>query len=283
MTAIDSALVRRSIERSADPLTGRAALSRLLDAHPGLSAELRPMRVTVVAVAVASRSLLAVLERDERALDMLRDEQLRATVTARELATQANAALAAADPPAALRRWKHRQIVRIAGRDLLAIADLRAVGADLAAVAQAALETALAVAAPTVPMAVIGMGKLGGIELNYASDVDVVFVHEGDTAAAGTRGARAVRVMTEPSAGGIVFRTDADCGRWRAGRVRSVVRSTPTRPTGSGGPKRGSCKRLSRRGRSRATPRSAPRSSRGPSPTCGPMSSTRPRCTRCAR
>jgi glutamate-ammonia-ligase adenylyltransferase len=213
MTAIDSALVRRSIERSADPLTGRAALSRLLDAHPGLSAELaddEALLDAVVAVAVASRSLLAVLERDEGALDMLRDEQLRATVTAPELAAQTKAVLAAADPPAALRRWKHRQIVRIAGRDLLGIADLRAVGADLAAVAQAALDTALAIAAPTVPMAVIGMGKLGGIELNYASDVDVVFVHEGDTAAAEQAARALLRVMTEPSADGIVFRTDAD-------------------------------------------------------------------------
>jgi len=213
MTVIDSALVRRSIERSADPLTGRAALSRLLDAHPGLSAELaadEALLDAVVAVTVASRSLLAVLERDDGALDMLRDEQLRATVTAPELVAQTTAVLASADPPAALRRWKHRQIVRIAGRDLLAIADLRAVGADLAAVAQAALDAALAIAAPTVPMAVIGMGKLGGIELNYASDVDVVFVHEGDAAAAEHAARALLRVMTEPSADGIVFRTDAD-------------------------------------------------------------------------
>ena len=59
-------------------------------------------------------------------------------------------------------------------------------------------------------MAVIGMGKLGGAELNYASDVDVMFVHDGDSAEA-ERAARALlRVMTEPTADGIVFRTDAD-------------------------------------------------------------------------
>ncbi len=32
------------------------------------------------------------------------------------------------------------------------------------------------------PLAVIGMGKLGGAELNYASDIDVMFVGEGDPA-----------------------------------------------------------------------------------------------------
>ncbi len=54
------------------------------------------------------------------------------------------------------------------------------------------------------------MGKLGGRELNYASDVDVLFVHEGDGAVA-ERAARAVlTTMSEPTADGIVFRTDAD-------------------------------------------------------------------------
>src|SRR5207247_4086937 len=95
-------------------------------------------------------------------------------------------------------------------RDLLGTADLRTVGADLAAVAQACLEAALLIAAPAVPMAVIGMGKLGGTELNYASDVDVVFVHDGDTAEAERAARVLLRTMTEPSADGIVFRTDAD-------------------------------------------------------------------------
>ena len=53
------------------------------------------------------------------------------------------------------------------------------------------LAAALAIADPAVPMAVIGMGKLGGSELNYASDVDVVFVHDGDQRRRRARGARA--------------------------------------------------------------------------------------------
>ena len=38
--------------------------------------------------------------------------------------------------------------------------------------------------APPFPFAVIGMGKLGGAELSYASDLDVLFVHDGRPAAA---------------------------------------------------------------------------------------------------
>jgi glutamate-ammonia-ligase adenylyltransferase len=213
VTLIDSAPVRRALERSADPVTGHAALTRLLEAHPSLDDELAsdPQFLdAIIAVTVASHSLLAVLERDDEAGSMLHDASLRNPPTGEDLIVQANALLAHDDPPAALRRWKHRQIVRIAGRDLLGIADLYAVGAELAAVAQACLGTALAIAAPEVPMAVIGMGKLGGVELNYASDVDVMFVHEGESAEA-ERAARALlRVMTEPTAEGIVFRTDAD-------------------------------------------------------------------------
>src|SRR5262249_7983402 len=63
---------------------------------------------------------------------------------------------------------------------------------------------------PDAPLAVIGMGKLGGRELNYASDVDVLFVHDGDGAVA-ERAARALlTTMSAPTADGIVFRTDAD-------------------------------------------------------------------------
>ncbi|WP_460447264.1 bifunctional [glutamine synthetase] adenylyltransferase/[glutamine synthetase]-adenylyl-L-tyrosine phosphorylase, partial [Angustibacter aerolatus] len=76
------------------------------------------------------------------------------------------------------------------GRDLSCphpTALLPSVGRELAELADAALEAALAVAraelpddAPPCRLAVIAMGKCGGRELNYVSDVDVVFVAEPD-------------------------------------------------------------------------------------------------------
>jgi glutamate-ammonia-ligase adenylyltransferase len=213
MTVLDAAPVRRALGSSADPLTGRAALARLVEAHPALADELATstqLASALVAVSVASHSLFAVLERDEGAIAMLGDAVLRAPVTLDGCVAEAGALLAHDDPQGALRRWKHRQMVHIAGRDLLGVADLRTVGTELAVVAQACLGVALSIAAPEVPMAVVGVGKLGGSELNYASDVDVLFVHDGESSEA-ERSARAVlRVMTEPSADGIVFRTDAD-------------------------------------------------------------------------
>ena len=117
------------------------------------------------------------------------------------------------DPLRALRRWKRREFLRIAARDLLGIAGLPVVARELAALAEVCLARALDVAAPQVPFVVVGMGKLGGRELNYASDVDVLFVHDGRHRRRRGRGrvARAVMtVMTEPTPDGIVFRTDAD-------------------------------------------------------------------------
>ncbi len=54
------------------------------------------------------------------------------------------------------------------------------------------------------------MGKLGGCELNYASDVDVLFVHDGDSENAEHVARSLLNIMTTPSEDGIVFRTDAD-------------------------------------------------------------------------
>ena len=88
----------------------------------------------------------------------------------------------------AMRRAYQRRLLRIAATDLCCqepISQLPAVGAALADLAAAALEAALAIARADlddhgagVRLAVIGMGKCGGRELNYVSDVDVVYVAE---------------------------------------------------------------------------------------------------------
>ena len=59
------------------------------------------------------------------------------------------------------------------------------VGTDLTALAEATLEATLAVIEPQLPFAVIGMGRFGGGEMSYASDLDVLFVYEGKKASDG--------------------------------------------------------------------------------------------------
>ncbi|HEX6420573.1 MAG TPA: bifunctional [glutamine synthetase] adenylyltransferase/[glutamine synthetase]-adenylyl-L-tyrosine phosphorylase [Acidimicrobiales bacterium] len=77
----------------------------------------------------------------------------------------------------ALRRWRHRHLMGVAARDVFEVADVATVGADLAALAEACVETALAQLDPQVPFAVVALGRFAGGELSYASDLDVLFVH----------------------------------------------------------------------------------------------------------
>jgi glutamate-ammonia-ligase adenylyltransferase len=57
------------------------------------------------------------------------------------------------------------------------------VGRDLTALAEATLEVALADLRPALPFAVVAVGRFGGAELAYGSDLDVLFVYDGDGAA----------------------------------------------------------------------------------------------------
>ena len=88
----------------------------------------------------------------------------------------------------ALKRFKRREMLRIAGRDFLEKDTLRSSTEQLSNLADVVTEGALTVlhdkaaASPDGPLpgafVVIGMGKLGGRELNYSSDVDLVYVYE---------------------------------------------------------------------------------------------------------
>jgi glutamate-ammonia-ligase adenylyltransferase len=69
-----------------------------------------------------------------------------------------------------------RVVGRYGGRELKP----RETGEALAQVADRVAREALDAAAPKLPFAVIGMGKLGARELQFASDLDVVFVYEGE-------------------------------------------------------------------------------------------------------
>jgi len=112
-------------------------------------------------------------------------------------------------PEAGLRRFRRRALYRVAARDLEG-APLDEVLAEVTATAEACLEAAAAQAGGG--LAVVALGKLGGAELNYASDVDVVFVHvdqggDAQTEAA-RRAGRLVALLAEPTADGLALRVD---------------------------------------------------------------------------
>jgi glutamate-ammonia-ligase adenylyltransferase len=92
----------------------------------------------------------------------------------------------------ALRRTRSVEMARIAWRDLAGVADLDATLADVSLLAECLIDAALRYAAASLeprlgrprnadgdelPLLVLGMGKLGGVELNFSSDVDLVFLY----------------------------------------------------------------------------------------------------------
>ena len=198
------------VERSSDPERTRHALLRLLEVRPDLAADLdvpTPRAVALVAVLSASRSLGRLLLLDRSALD--------------ELDPEAGPVPAPTSGVDELVSWKRRELLRIAGRDLVGLASLEDTTAALASMASAVLTQTHQLASAGLSdddrLAVIGMGKLGGAELNYASDVDVVLVGEGDP----ERLARAARSLLDLA--GRAFRVDA--GLRPEGRDGPLLRS----------------------------------------------------------
>ena len=156
------------------------------------------------------------------------------------------AAAAITDEPAlwrALRRLRERVMLRVIARDLGGLAGLDEVIATMTALAEVAIAFAAdhlerqLVAQYGVPLGgdrktpqklhVIGMGKLGGRELNVSSDIDLVFVYpeEGETGGAHALSnheffirlaRRLIAALNEITADGYVFRVDARLRPWGA-------------------------------------------------------------------
>jgi [glutamine synthetase] adenylyltransferase / [glutamine synthetase]-adenylyl-L-tyrosine phosphorylase len=208
-----------AVARGPDPDGALGRLGALLGAQAGLAAEaLTDLRLGRALVALCGAS--PALSRPG-AFDL---EALRQAVAG---APPGPFALPGQDRDAALaaiRRRVTRRLVAIAAADLTGRLDMPGVGAALSEVADEAAAAALEAitAAPPaderpLPFTVIAMGKWGGRELNYASDIDILFVYgeppgqDPDRAAA-----RAQRLATDfldclgrRTADGLAYRVDA--------------------------------------------------------------------------
>lgn len=120
-----------------------------------------------------------------------------------------------------LRRFKRRGMMRIAIADVAGGAGADDVGAALTDLAEACLEAALNDA--PLPFAVIAMGKLGGRELQYSSDLDVMFIYEGDPKAGESVAEELMRSIGEVTPEGQAFKIDA--GLRPEGKSGSLARS----------------------------------------------------------
>jgi len=152
----------------------------------------------------SSRALVEAIERNPELIATLGDDRTLAPTPRDLLVAEAGERLQRSEEEAwrqvQLVRMRQDQQVRIAARDLLDIDDVVATGQELTALHEALLEAALGVVGPEMQFAVIGMGRLGGAEMSYASDLDVLLVYDGVGAEAGEDGAESlVHFMRGPS------------------------------------------------------------------------------------
>jgi [glutamine synthetase] adenylyltransferase / [glutamine synthetase]-adenylyl-L-tyrosine phosphorylase len=140
-----------------------------------------------------------------------------------------------ADVMDALRRFRRRHMVRIAWRDLAGWADLDETLRDLSALADACIGFAYsymyealiarygvprgAESGAPQPLMILAMGKLGGGELNFSSDIDLILLYPEDGETDGTRaidnaefflrlGQKIVQLLATPTVEGFVYRVD---------------------------------------------------------------------------
>ncbi|MEV0224227.1 bifunctional [glutamine synthetase] adenylyltransferase/[glutamine synthetase]-adenylyl-L-tyrosine phosphorylase [Streptomyces sp. NPDC050704] len=216
---------------TADPDLALLGLVRLVEAQASRAGQrelldtliaAKPLRDRLLGVLGASAALGDHLARhplDWHALVMYEPQDLHPGIAEFERG------LADAADPVSLRVSYRRCLLSIAARDVCGTTDLAQTAAELADLATATLRAALAIARTAAPedaamcrLAVIAMGKCGGHELNYVSDVDVIFVgeavegaDEGKAVRAATRlASHLMRICSETTVEGSIWPVDAN-------------------------------------------------------------------------
>lgn len=122
----------------------------------------------------------------------------------------------------AIRKFRHVETLKICLRDLNGEVDPFYVGKYLSMVAEAVLEVGLQLAWDIVTktqkgkhkkinMHILGMGKLGGQEMSYNSDLDVIFIYEGaDHEFYSKLGQKVISVLSVPTGEGYAYKIDLD-------------------------------------------------------------------------
>jgi glutamate-ammonia-ligase adenylyltransferase len=188
---------------SPDPDAAVVGLSRYLAARTGRAMFLDYLREDPRALHVltyvlgASPFLSEILIRNPEYFHWLVSQIERSAPDRQDLEEELEAMLANVDDPGealdTLKRWKRRETLRIAARDLLRRETVQTATAQISDLASVVADVALAIVMRQMldaegreqspgTFAVIGMGKLGGRELNYSSDIDLIYVYDLDPA-----------------------------------------------------------------------------------------------------
>jgi glutamate-ammonia-ligase adenylyltransferase len=193
-----------------DPDGALAAIARYVSARSGRAMFLDYLREDPRALHVltyvmgASPQLGEILVRTPEYFHWLVSQVERSAPDRQDYEEELTSALSAVDDPAEalnlLRRWKRRETLRIGTRDLLRLETVQTASAQLSDVATVAVDFALAIVVQRrleaagreqLPgaFAVIATGMLGGRDMSYEPEVDLLYVYEADAANGADAGA----------------------------------------------------------------------------------------------
>ncbi len=230
------------LPRCSEPGMALANLERFVAAQPVPQPVLRKLAESIkttellLQVFSTSQYLSDVLIRDPGLLDWLQagPERPDREALIADLWSTLDGPQTDAQQALTIRRFRSRQTLRIGYNDIVRGLPVEVITLDLSNLADACTEVAtrlarrwaedrfgIAVRADGKParFVVLGLGKLGGTELNYSSDIDLVFLYDEDGDTSGPRvvsnaeffarmGAELVRLLAEHTSQGVAYRVD---------------------------------------------------------------------------
>ena len=245
--------VLAAVAKAADPDVALAGLDQIAARDPGLIRALSAdpaFASRLTAVLGVSRAMADHLARHPEDTALLRGPDAARRPDANAVRAELLRAVAAdpddaepragqtagpgGDPVAALTAAYHRRLLHLAGRDVTGDATVDQVAEELADLADGVLEAALAVARAELPadaapvrFAVVAMGKCGARELNYASDIDVIFVAELPRPGPRAHGQQEDAEPEQDGSGSTESAALKTATKLAAGLIRACERTTP--------------------------------------------------------
>jgi len=206
-----------NLERFARSTTSRLDLFRYLARNP------RAIEILVTLFAGSQFLTEILLRNPEYFKRLIERKHLARLKSTGQLHAEAHTAIApftnVDEQLDALRRFQRWELLRIGACDLLGLFDLLTVTAQLSRLADGLVRACLSVAAvqsSTAPsgFAVIALGKLGGGELNYSSDIDLLFLAASETMTYHRLGQWLIEALTRMTPEGFLYRVDMRLRPW---------------------------------------------------------------------
>jgi [glutamine synthetase] adenylyltransferase / [glutamine synthetase]-adenylyl-L-tyrosine phosphorylase len=206
-----------NFERFIQSVPDRLTLFDFLGRHP------RAVEI-LLRLFVGSQFLSEILIRQPRYLERLTRHQQLAAVKhraaladeARHAARQGTSLAQRLDEVRRVQKW---ELLRLGACDQFGLMDLKTVTLQLSLLADAVTQVCLELLAAeggieVGDFAVLAMGKLGGEELNYSSDIDLVFIAGDEAERYWPLGQRLIRALTESTRQGFLYRVDMRLRPW---------------------------------------------------------------------